>query len=173
MSALSTAPYDGREVANFLLDYAESRKVELTQIPLLKMLYFCHGWYLVYKGAPLIKNEFEAWENGPVVRVVRDAFKHFGKKKITGRARRLDLNTGEFEVVLPNISEDDQAFIVQIFEEYQAYSLWELRDLTHEAGSPWDKLWNSVGPVARFGLRLKNEEILQHFALKAREKSVY
>ena len=62
MRTQSTAPYDGREVANYLLDLADSKKLTLTQISLLKLIYFCHGWYLFYKERPLVKNEFEAWE---------------------------------------------------------------------------------------------------------------
>jgi uncharacterized phage-associated protein len=171
MTELSTAPYDGREVANFLLDYADARKVPLTQISILKILYFCHGWYLFYKGKPLIKNDFEAWENGPIVRAVRDAFKVFGKEKVTARAERFDLITGEIKPITPALQTDDAQFIQQIFDAYYIFTPWELRDITHEPGSPWDKLWNSRAPVARFGLRIKNEEITAHFSLKAQEKS--
>ena len=172
MTSLSTAPYDAREVANYLLDYAEGNKVSLTQISLLKLIYFCHGWYLFYKHRPLIKNEFEAWENGPVVRVVRDAFKHHGKNKITSRADKFDLFTGEISLAVPSFTEDDRHFIEQIFRTYQGLGPWELRDLTHEPGSPWDTLWNSENLIARFGLRIRDSEILQHFSLKAMHKAV-
>jgi uncharacterized phage-associated protein len=166
MTKLSTAPYDAREIANYLLDYAETKKVSLSQISLLKLIYFCHGWYLFYKHRPLIRNEFEAWENGPVVRVVRDAFKQHGKYKITSRAERFDLFTGEVFKVVPDLTLDDQQFVEKIFETYQGFGPWELRDLTHQQGSPWDKLWNSDRAVARFGMRIRDEEILEHFSLK-------
>jgi uncharacterized phage-associated protein len=172
MTPQSTAPYDAREVANFLLDHADARKAYLTQISLLKILYFCHGWYLFYNNKPLIKNEFEAWANGPVVRVVRDAFKSFGKNKITSRAEKLDLYTGNAASIIPNLAHGDEEFIMQIFEVYYIFGPWKLRDMTHERGSPWDKLWNSDRPIARFGLRIRNEEILEHFTLKARQERV-
>jgi uncharacterized phage-associated protein len=166
MTELSTAPYDAREIANYLLDYADTRKVSLSQITLLKLIYFCHGWYLFYKHCPLVRNEFEAWKDGPVVRVVRDAFKRHGKSKITSRAERFDLLTGEVSTVVPTLAQDDQHFVEKIFETYQGLGPWELRDLTHEPGSPWDKLWNSDQAVARFGMRIRDEEILAHFSLK-------
>lgn len=174
MTSFSTskAPYDAREVANYLLDYAESHKVSLTQITLLKILYFCHGWYLLYTKAPLVRNDFEAWENGPVVRVVRDAFKRHGRNPITSRAEKFDLSTGELFTIVPSICQEDQHFIEKIFHAYQGLGPWELRDITHEPGSPWDQLWNAPGPVARLGLRIKNDEIRDHFALKATHKSV-
>jgi uncharacterized phage-associated protein len=172
MIKISTAPYDAREVANFLLDYADARQTYLTQISLLKIIYFCHGWYLFYNKKPLVKNEFEAWENGPVVRVVRDAFKAFGGNRITSRAEKFDLYTGKSISLEPNLEQDDQVFIKQIFEAYYVHGPWKLRDMTHERGSPWDKLWNSDRPIARFGLRIRNDEILEHFTLKARQESV-
>jgi uncharacterized phage-associated protein len=172
MSALSTAPYDAREVANYLLDYADKRSIRLTQMTLLKLLYFCHGWYLFYKKQPLIKNDFEAWENGPVVRVVRDAFKRHGRQPITSRAQKFDLDQGIMVPVRPWMFVEDGQFIEKIFEAYQGFGPWELRDKTHEPGSPWDKLWNSERPIARFGMRIKNEEILAHFALQGMSKSV-
>jgi uncharacterized phage-associated protein len=171
MISSHTAPYDGREVANLLLDKADARGVALTQISLLKILYFCHGWYLLYKGRPLISNEFEAWENGPVVKVVRDSFKSFGSSKITGRASQFDLLTGEVTQLSPALALADEQFVEQIFETYHVFGPWELRDMTHEPGSPWDRLWNSNRPVARFGLRIKNREITEHFRLKAQQKS--
>lgn len=172
MNVFSTAPYDAREIANHLLNYADQRGIRLTQISLLKLLYFCHGWYLFYVKKPLVKNDFEAWENGPVVRVVRDAFKRHGKHAITSRAERFDLDSGTTVPIDPNISADDCRFIEKIFEAYQGFGPWELRDKTHDPGSPWDKLWNSERPVARFGMRIKNEEILAHFALQETSKLV-
>jgi uncharacterized phage-associated protein len=47
-------PYDARAIANLLLEFAETRNVRLTQIALLKLLYFAHGWYLARTGKPLI-----------------------------------------------------------------------------------------------------------------------
>ncbi|WP_322517068.1 DUF4065 domain-containing protein [Rhodopseudomonas palustris] len=172
MTTFSTAPYDAREIANYLLDYADRKRLDLTQISLLKLIYFCHGWYLVYKERPLIKNEFEAWENGPVVRVVRDAFKHHGKFKIDTRASKFDLLTGEVLAVRPNLLPDDGKFVEEIFDLYQGFGPWDLRDLTHDEGSPWAKLWNSEEVIARFGMRIRDEEIRAHFSLKGIRNSV-
>lgn len=171
MNCEPAPPYDGREVANLLLDKADARQVGLSQISLLKILYFCQGWYLLYKSKALISNDFEAWENGPVIKVVRDSFKCFGSKRITGRATKFDLMSGETTEVIPRLSPADEGFVGQIFEAYHVFGPWELRDMTHEPGSPWHKLWKSDQPVARFGLRIKNQEILEHFRLKAQQKS--
>jgi uncharacterized phage-associated protein len=98
------------------------------------------------------------------VKVVRDAFKQFGGAPITSRATRLVLQTGAHEPVPPRISHRDAAFVETIFLAYDGYGPWQLSEMTHEEGSPWDRLWNADEPVGRLGLRIKNEEIQEHFA---------
>jgi len=157
------APYDARAVSNLLLKFAQSRGVSLTQVSLLKILYFAHGWYLSTYRQPLIKQYFEAWKYGPVVKVVRDAFKHFGKQPITGFATTHDLVLDEIKIVEPDLNLLDTEFVRKIFEFYFIYDAWELSAMTHESGSPWDKLWNADGEVGRFGMRIKNGDIQAHF----------
>jgi uncharacterized phage-associated protein len=157
------APYDARSVANLFLDLAEERNVKLTQMQLLKLLYFAGGWYLARRGVPLIRQDFQAWEHGPVVKVVRDSFKSFGKSPITGRAERMDILTGEFTEVNPVGCELDRNFIRAVFEKYHVYGGWELSDFTHEEGTPWDEVWNSEEPIGRLGLKISNEAIRDYF----------
>lgn len=158
-----SAPYDGRVIANYILDLADEKRLDLTQMQLLKIVYFAHGWYLSSEGKPLIKQQFEAWKYGPVVRVIRDAFKDFGIRKITSRAEKLDIYTGELQP-LPKLENNyDLVFIKAVFDSYCTYDGWQLSDLTHEVGSPWDKIWNSNIPVGRLALRIDENEIRKHF----------
>jgi uncharacterized phage-associated protein len=71
----------------------------------------------------------------------------------------------------PNLPAEDCQFVSKIFDAYHVFGPWALRDKTHEAGSPWHKLWNSERPIARFGMRIKDEQILAHFALQQAGKS--
>jgi len=159
----SSAPYDARAVANLLLELADEKNLRLTQVAIIKLLYFAHGWYLVVYRKPLILQEFEAWQHGPVVKVVRDAFKTYESAPITGRATKLDIYTNQRTVVDSNVSFDDGRFIRSIFDAYHVYDAWELSDMTHEPGSPWDRIWNSSAPIGRLALRIKNEDIQAHF----------
>ena len=164
MTAVSShAPYDARAVANLLLDLADARNVRLTQVSLLKLLYFAHGWYLTQTETPPIAQEFEAWEHGPVLKVVRDEFKSFAKHPIKGRACKLDIYSGRKSKVEPDLSLEDANFVGSIFEAYHVYDAWQLSDMTHEANSPWDRVWNSSEPIGRLALRLRNEDIKAHF----------
>lgn len=162
--------YDARAVANFLLDHADRRGHSLTQLALLKLIYFSHGWYLARFNAPLVENDFEAWEHGPVIRIVRDCFKHLVDQPIRERACRLDIFTGELLMVEPRLAPQDADFVESIFDRYHVYSAWRLSDMTHEPGSPWDAIWNTERAVARVGLRIKNRDIKAYFDVVARSE---
>lgn len=158
-----SAPYDAREVSNCILKIAGEQGCKITQMSLLKILYYAHGWYLASRGVPLFKQPVEAWEHGPVVKVVRDAFKSFGKRPITSPAERVDLETGELIELPSDLSEQDNEFIRSIFGAYAKYDAFTLSDMTHEKNSPWDRVWNTDGTVGRLGLRIRNDEIQRHF----------
>jgi uncharacterized phage-associated protein len=160
---VAPAPYDARAVANLLLDFAEQRGAGLTQLQLYKILYFAHGWHLVETGQPLVSQEFEAWQLGPVIKVLRDEFKEYGNQEIKRRASKLDIYTGNRTCVSPDIVESDRKFIQNIYLSYHIYDAWKLSDMTHEKGSPWDQLWHTQRPIGRLALRIRNEDIKAHF----------
>ena len=150
-------------VANFILRVHEARREEITQLRLYKLLYFSHGWYLAEHEQPLVWNYFEAWENGPVIKVVRDCFSKFGKSPITEYCSMFDLRAGKYLVLPSTLMSLDEHFIEGVIDAYKKYSSRQLSLLTHTTGSSWDLVWNSKRPVGRFGLRLTNDEILREF----------
>ena len=156
-------PYDARTVANTILDRLDEIGSSATQLQLYKMLYFAHGWSLALNGRPLVSQQFEAWNHGPVIGVVRDAFKKFGSTQITDRAEKLNIFTGEFVAVDPLEDEADREFIYRIVDSYHSYDGWHLSELTHEQGSPWDQIWNSPEPVGKLALRLDDRAICSYF----------
>jgi uncharacterized phage-associated protein len=156
-------PYDARSVANLVLDRVAELGSDVTQMQLYKIVYFAHGWYLATRRQKLVSQSFEAWSYGPVVRVLRDAFKDFGKEPITSKAERFDLFTGELLPIESLQDRKDIEFINQIVDFYHVYDGWKLSDLTHETGSPWDQVWNAKNPVGNLGLRLDDEAIRSYF----------
>ena len=159
----TAAPYDARAVANFVLDEADRLEVKFTQLQLYKIIYFAHGWYLATEGRRLIKQNFQAWNHGPVVRVLRDAFKHFGRSYITDRAERLDIFTGELVAIDQITSFSDREFLSKVVGFYHAFDGWALSEMTHEQDSPWDRVWNSKVPVGNLGLQISDTSIREHF----------
>ena len=82
--------YDGRAIANFVLDFCDRSGRRITHIPLQKVIYFCHVWSLIDLGRPLVRHKFEAWEFGPVLPYLYREFKKFGDAPINSRAIQID-----------------------------------------------------------------------------------
>jgi uncharacterized phage-associated protein len=135
---MSTPPYDARAVSNFILDVAGERGYEITPLKLQKILYFSHGFFWACFGAKLVFNEFEAWDRGPVVRVVYEQFAHFGRMQITDRARWNNFAKSGVEVAKAEISEDVNSFVVRMVEIYGRVDAHRLSELSHVVGGPWD-----------------------------------
>lgn len=47
--------HDGREVANYILDYADDNGIPVTNLGLQKITYFCHARFLTSANKPLMK----------------------------------------------------------------------------------------------------------------------
>ncbi len=155
--------HDARAVANFLLDCAEGQGKRLTIMALIKIIYFAHGWHLARSGAPLISNPFEAWQHGPVVRVVYDCFSDHGSHPITSRATRFDPISQAHEVVRSSFTVEEAALLGDVFKAYGWLDAFRLSEITHATGSPWDRVWNASDGKITLGMRIPNESIRQHF----------
>lgn len=158
-----SAPYDARQVANFLLDRAENAGVQLSVLKLLKLLYFSYGWYYVSTGRPLFHNPIEAWEHGPVVRAVWTEFGGRGDKVIETRATYLDLVSGE-RLIAPAVLDDGDATQIWHFaREYLDHTAWQLSELTHDPQSPWYRAYHSLDGTANLGMRISAGAIREYF----------
>lgn len=135
-------PTDGRKVANYILDFCEARGRSVTNLSLQKILYFCHAWFLVNWGKPLIRHKFEAWEYGPVLQYVYRDFQASGSSPISARATELDAATGKRLVA--RLEEDTEVteFLNRIIDFYSQTEAGDLVRLSHAPGGPWDKVWN-------------------------------
>ncbi len=159
--------HDAREIANFFLDYADRQDQQLTIMALLKLIYFAHGWRLAIYGQPLVKNHFEAWKHGPVVRAVYESFERSGGTPLTSRANKFDPVEGSQREATYNLSEEETVFLAQIFGSYGHLHAYRLSEVTHERGSPWDEVWQEDDPeTINPGMRISNERIRNHFLSK-------
>lgn len=107
---------------------------DLTNLKLQKLLYFAQVEYMkTHQENPLFNDELEAWQYGPVVREIYNAFKQCGAYFITD----FDIDYQDFGRVDDKTSE----FLDKFFNKYSKFSAWALVDKTHKAGSPWDKVY--------------------------------
>jgi uncharacterized phage-associated protein len=155
--------YDARSISNYFLDRAEARGMKLTTMTLLKVLYFAHAWHLAKENRPLVAQPFEAWEYGPVNRVVYDQFKGLGKNPIQKRAVSFEPASVSFEPTAYSFDATTSKFLDDVFDYYSQFDAFQLSDLTHEKGSPWEVVWSTAEKRAVPGMFIPDELISAWF----------
>lgn len=155
--------YDGRAVANLLLDLADELGLSLTNMAVQKIAYFAHGWRLAECGEPLIKQPFEAWDYGPVIKSVYDAFKSAGRSKITDRACGFDPVERTPFLIAADFAPEERAFLRAILAAYGRYSAITLSEVTHRKGGAWDRVWNAPEGKITLGMRISDLAIREDF----------
>lgn len=158
-----THAYDGRAIANFILDYCDSRGRRVTNLALLKIVYFCHVWSLVALGRPLVRHKFEAWEFGPVLPYLYRSFKNFDRLPIVGRAMGIDAVDGKQRVVGYNFNVGTDSLLREIVEFYSRLSAGALVELSHAEGGPWHSVWNHAGTVNP-GMKIDDASIVEFYS---------
>ncbi len=158
------AMYEARKISNFLLARFDARRVDLTNLRLNKLLYFIHATSLTTKQDGLIRNHFEAWQYGPVLRPVFDSFKLYGDQWIQAPAEYLDYASGvKKPIPYDDISLEDAEIIINTFEEYSRFSTSQLVALSHEKNSPWDIVYRAHLANSGLSPRIPNDLIRRHF----------
>lgn len=155
--------YDARSVANFFLSCAEAEGIALSPMALLKILYFAHAWHLAKYKVPLVAQKFEAWQRGPVNRVVYEQVKKFGRDGIKERLVVLDAKSAGFvePCFVPDAELHD--FLVNIYSYYSKFHAFKLSDITHAEGTPWDRVWKEAERGAVPGMWIPDDLIKEWF----------
>jgi uncharacterized phage-associated protein len=161
-------------VANFFLQRGD----EITPMKLQKLVYFAHGWHLGLKSNPLINEHFEAWRHGPVIPSLFREFKYFGNSPISRKAKELRY-VGESEISLeeiePSIDSEVQdeaerdflnAFLDRVWKTYGHFTAIQLSNLTHEKGTPWDRIATRYNEKIPRGLAIPDNLIREYFLNK-------
>ncbi len=157
------APFDPRAVANLLLDVADRLECSISNLSLQKLLYFAHAKYLIEKGSPLLKGQFEAWQYGPVHPVAFGAFKKCGREPIKIRASAIDMMTRESKPLSPVDCPSAQQYILGIVAAYGRVSAGRLVDITHAVNGPWDFIVKRAQESVSLGLKIPDSVIIERF----------
>jgi uncharacterized phage-associated protein len=155
--------YDARAISNFFFHRAAEAGSGLTVMTLLKVLYFAHAWHLAKTGNPLIAQPFEAWQHGPVNRVVYEQYKGYGKRPLDKPALSYDPVRLEFTETQAAFDPATTAFLSNIFDYYSRFDSFTLSDLTHEEGGPWHIIWKESQNRAVPGMVIPNQLIERWF----------
>ncbi|WP_424549198.1 Panacea domain-containing protein [Shinella zoogloeoides] len=155
--------YDGRAIANFVLDFCNGRGRNVTHLDLQKIVYFCHVWSLIRLDTPLIRHKFEAWEYGPVLPYLYREFKSFERSPITARSREIDPMTGAKKTVAYSFDTATEALLNEVVDFYSRIRTGNLVELSHVEGGPWYKVWYHGGR-ANPGMKLNDDDIAEFYS---------
>ena len=117
------------DVANYFLllkDYND-----LTNLKIQKMVYYAYGLNLALHEDRLFNEKIEAWDYGPVVPELYQAFKKYKDRPVPIPENFSLSNVGNKAKLL-----DD------VYMKYGVYSASNLCDLTHIASTPWDIVYH-------------------------------
>jgi uncharacterized phage-associated protein len=159
----SSPPYDPRGVANLLLELAAGEGKSITNLALQKLLYFAHGHFLTTTGDPLVSGYFEAWQYGPVHPLVYRAFDAAGARPIKGRARSIDLITGQQQIVRGPDSPEVVDQLRSILFMYGRMTAGRLVEISHAGKAPWAFIKQKGETGVALGFRIPNDVIKERF----------
>ena len=124
--------HDAKNVANRLINYAVDEDSPLTPMQVQKLTYFCHAWMLGLHDEPLVRQNIEAWQYGPVIRDLYLSLQRYGRRPVT----RLMKCRKESYV---NYESD---IIREVWQKYGHLTGPQLSTLSHEGGTPWHQVWH-------------------------------
>jgi uncharacterized phage-associated protein len=163
--------YDGRAIANFVLDFCDSRGRSVTNLALQKIVYFCHVWSLIKLHRPLVRHKFEAWEFGPVLPYLYREFKNYDRSPIVGRATQIDPTDGKHRIVEYDFDSETDLLLNQIVEFYSRLRAGDLVELSHAEGGPWYSVWHHGGSVNP-GMKIEDTKMVEFYSKATRPSSI-
>lgn len=124
---------------------------DMTPLKLLKIVYIAHGWMLGLYNIPLVSEDIEAWQYGPVIPELYRDTKMFGRKHIWGLPPEYDVD----------LTEEEDSIVRQTFDGYTSYTANELVRLTHQEGTPWHQV--TGGKRYGLGIVIPNDIIGKYY----------
>lgn len=159
---------NAKAAANYFLDKGQEKCAPIDHMKLQKLVYFAHGWYMGFCDEPLIEEDIQAWEFGPVIPTIYHEFKHFGPNAISGRAVEYDAGIGAYAPSIQGIENETivKHFLDEAWRLYGGYSSYRLSTMTHEPGTPWQVTvapYLGTGQTVPKGLVIPNPVIRNYF----------
>lgn len=159
---MSGPPVDVKGLANQFLDWSDCAGVTVSPMKLQKLVFFAHADFLVRTGKPLVKQEFEAWDYGPVNPSLYKEFKRFRDKPITSRANSFDPVIAKSVLSTCSLNLRDLSLIREMFEFYSRLSALHLSQLSHEFEGAWRQARSLFSNGLNMDRRISNEMIVRH-----------
>lgn len=138
-------------VAKYILLIADDDDGDLiSNLKLQKLLYYCQGFSLAILGRELFSAKMKAWQHGPVVPEVWQAYRDAGSGQIPPPSD-FDANS---------ISVEERNLINEVYAVYGQFSASKLRNMTH-AEPPWaDTDLNGI---------ITNAKLVEYFSTQVKD----
>jgi len=146
--------YPALQIANEFIKLGIENNKPITQIHLLKFLYFANAAYLVFEGERLIEEDFLAWEFGPVIREVYAYTRLYGANPIQEEIPPYKDNE--------NIDELSIQYIQETYKIFSNKAPFDLVAITHAIGGAWYIVFNSGSMVEE----IEDEDIIAEYKTK-------
>lgn len=143
------AAHSSMAIANEFMKL-QGQETGLTQMQLQKLAYIAHGWNLAINGEPLIAEDVQAWDNGPVFRDLWQHVTKFGSAFITKLISPSDwpnpfggkMSSDPYQAQL---NDSERLVIEHVWKRYGRYGAFQLSRMTHQPGTPWFKAYFGKG----------------------------
>ncbi|MDV7506139.1 DUF4065 domain-containing protein [Acinetobacter baumannii] len=145
------------QVADKFIRLGLSNDKKFTQMQLLKLVYIAHGWTLATTGQPLIHNQVEAWQYGPVIPDLYHELKYNGAKPIVRPILSEETSFSPYE---------DQV-IDFTFKNYGNFTAFQLSDITHAPNTPWSQTFGQKDCISNSVIASHYKELFQKYSVKS------
>lgn len=136
--------YEAKEVAKFIVNYANSKGKFVNNTMVNIILYYLQGFSYICYNKPLFQDDFEAWAYGPRIPEVYTLFSMFGLEKIRAYNAVWDLicyNKVENVNYRKGFSEQIADFLEVNVTNLLQYTQRELVASTWNKGTAWEKIY--------------------------------
>jgi uncharacterized phage-associated protein len=123
--------YNSSTIADW---FRERSSNSLTPLQLIKLTYIAHGWCLALNNSPLIDQDVQAWQYGPVIPELYHKIKHFRGNPVSE----------PIASVVKTIDDESKSLLEAVFGAYGHLTGEKLSALTHAKGTPWSEVWNRM-----------------------------
>lgn len=143
-------------------DYILYNRQKTTPLQSIKLTYISHGFNLAINDKPLVDEDIEAWQYGPVIPSLYHILKKYGSKPIQRLSYCGTLLTDVRErrkFIEQTIDAESRDVIDQVLNMYGGFSGMELVNLTHKPDTPWRKYYKQGVP----NIKIPNSAIKKHY----------
>jgi uncharacterized phage-associated protein len=118
-----------KDVAEYFLSKVDTEAGDcISNLKIQKLVYYAQGFVLAFTNKKLFNENIVAWQHGPVVIELYDAYRKYGANCIKPE------DSYSFASITSN--EELIDILDDVYSVYGQFSAWKLREMTHEEG-PW------------------------------------